>query len=169
MLPRCRGRSPQVACASGWTLDSGRWQDARNRKCCLVTFESASLLDPAQSVGRVQAHGTRAARQWGIAAIPPLRVRSARGLVPVGATAQALLHEVDHAPRLPCRAGDHFDVTVEVEQDESPTLPRWRRAFLESLEAAVKTRGFFFRAPSPLCEWLARQTLSRELGELRAG
>ena len=47
-------------------------------------------------------------------------------IVPVGATAQALLHEVDHAPRLPCRAGDHFDVTVEVEQDESPTLPRWR-------------------------------------------
>ena len=41
-----------------------------------------------------------------------------------------------------------------------------RRAFLESLQGAVDARGFFFRHPSPLAEWLARENLARELREL---
>jgi hypothetical protein len=38
-----------------------------------------------------------------------------------------------------------------------------RRAFLESLQAAVDARGFFFRTATPFAEWRARQNLSREL------
>jgi predicted metal-dependent HD superfamily phosphohydrolase len=41
-----------------------------------------------------------------------------------------------------------------------------RRAFLESLQAAVDARGFFFRHSSPFAEWLARENLARELREL---
>ena len=42
-----------------------------------------------------------------------------------------------------------------------------RRTFLESLQAAADTRGFFFRTASPFAEWLARENLARELGERR--
>jgi predicted metal-dependent HD superfamily phosphohydrolase len=42
-----------------------------------------------------------------------------------------------------------------------------RRTFLEALQTAVDARGFFFRSASPLAESLARQNLSRELGQLR--
>jgi predicted metal-dependent HD superfamily phosphohydrolase len=55
------------------------------------------------------------------------------------------------------------DVRREYSFLDDDSFRSGRRAFLESLQAAVDARGFFFRTATPFAEWLARQNLSREL------
>lgn len=100
--------------ADGWGSDPAERTVTR-----VECSESGPSWGAAQTAGRVPVHGARAARRWGIPVGPPLRVRSARGMVPVRAAAQVLLHEADHVNRLACRAGDGFEVAVEMEQGQS--------------------------------------------------